>query len=179
MEHLHSDREEGFRVILLSSRLKHGWLCWETLIYRRAGEILRSIFLGQEKNWAQALLHHCPDGAGFEYGRIQGHRLNCNAWAKFNTYKLQNAMSVTAGVVIIGLMTILIMPYQEKLAFNVLHKLPLPEPRKRTNISLFDRNTFSTKHKRAFMFGALTIVIWLINSIENAIECTSLGKARK
>ena len=148
----------------------------------RAGEILRSIFLGQVRGLgtsfvlATALTERALDVVALVI-------IGSTAMLGQSSIpiELQNAMRVTASAGIIGLMTILIMPYQEKLAFNVLHKLPLPEKFQGTlseQISRFLIGIRSLQNsKRAFMFGALTIVIWLVDSIANVIGVHIIGQS--
>jgi len=148
----------------------------------RAGEILRSIFLGQEKGLgisfvlATALTERALDVIALV---IIGSIAMLGQGSM--PVELQSAMRVTASVGIIGLGVILVMPYQKKLVFSVLYRLPLPEKLKATlneQISRFLIGMQSLQNTKRFTtFTALTIIIWFVDAIVNVIGVHIIGQS--
>ena len=148
----------------------------------RSGEILRSVFLGREKQLgvsfvlATALTERALDVIALVIiGSIAMLRQSSIP------SELQNAVRVTAGIGAIGLIVILIMPYQEKLAFKVLYRLPLPEKFQAIlseQISRFLIGMRSLQNTKRFTtFTALTIIIWFVDAITNVIGVHIIGKS--
>lgn len=140
----------------------------------RAGEILRSAFLGREKGLgvsfvlATALTERILDVVALVViGSIA--ILGQSSLPS----QLQIAMRVTALVGALGLIVILVIPYQEKLASKFLHNLPLHE-KFRTRLSeqvtrfLIGMRSLQSP-KRLITFIALTIVVWFVDAIANVI----------
>ncbi len=147
----------------------------------RAGEILRSAFLGREKGLgtsfvlATALTERALDVVALVIiGSIA--ILDQSSLPS----QFQNAVRVMTGAGIIGLIFILIMPYQQKLFFKVLHVFPLPEKFKTAlgeQISRFMIGMRSLQNpKRAISFAMLTIVIWFVDAITNVIGVRIIGQ---
>ena len=147
----------------------------------RAGELLRSVFLGQEKGLgvsfvlATALTERALDVVAlFIIGSIailgQGSI----------PAELQNAVWATAIVGIAALFVILVMPSQKNLITQVLYRFPVPEKIRRMlteQISRFLIGLGSLQSPRRFMsFTALTIVIWLVDAIANVIGVHIIGQ---
>ncbi len=147
----------------------------------RAGELLRSVFLGRQKGLgvsfvlATALAERALDAmalviigsiAMFEQSQIPP--------------QFQNAVRMTASLGVIALMTILVMPHQEKLAFSVLNKLPLPSQFRVLLVEQVSRFLIGMRSlqniKRLFAFIALTIVIWSVDAVANVIGVHIIGQ---
>lgn len=147
----------------------------------RAGEILRSVFLGREKGLgvsfvlATALIERALDVIALVI-------IGSTAMLGQSSIpsELQNAMRVTAGIGVIGLIFILVMPYQEKLSFSVLNKLPLPDKFRAMlseQISRFLIGMRSLQNaKRLITFIALTIIIWFVDALANVIGVHIIGQ---
>jgi glycosyltransferase 2 family protein len=147
----------------------------------RAGEILRSVFLGREKQLgvsfvlATALTERILDVIALVIiGSVA--ILGQNSIPS----ELQNAVWVTAGIGVTGLIFILVMPYQEKLVFSVLNKLPLHNKFRvmlNEQISRFLIGMRSLQNaKRLISFIALTIIIWLVDALINVISVHIIGQ---
>jgi uncharacterized protein (TIRG00374 family) len=148
----------------------------------RAGEILRSIFLGQEKGLgisfvlATALTERALDVIALVIiGSIS--MLGQSSIPS----QLQNALRATASIGIIGLIFILIMPHQEQLVFKILNIFPLPEKLRVVLIEQTSRFLIGMRSlqnaKRAITFTALTIIIWFVDAIANVIGVHIIGQS--
>ena len=147
----------------------------------RAGEIIRSVFLGREKGLgvsfvlATALTERALDVIALVIiGSI------AMLGQSSIPFELQSAVRVTAGIGVIGLIFILIMPHQEKLVFSVLNKFPLPDKFRGVfdeQISRFLIGMRSIQNvKRLITFIALTIIIWFVDAIANVIGVHIIGQ---
>jgi len=147
----------------------------------RAGEILRSVFLGREKQLgvsfvlATALTERALDVIALVIiGSI------AMLGQSSIPLELQNAVWVTTSIGVTGLIFILVMPYQEKFVFSVLNKLPLPNRFRvmlNEQISRFLIGMRSLQNtKRLTSFIALTIIIWLVDALINVISVHIIGQ---
>ncbi len=151
------------------------------LLPARAGEVLRSVFLGQEKGLgvsfvlATALTERALDVIALVIiGSIA--MLGQSSISS----ELQNAVRVTASVGGLGLIFILVLPYQEKLAFNIIYKLPVSDKFQvilGKQISRFLIGMRSLQNmKRLIAFIALTSIIWFVDAIANVIGVHIIGQ---
>ena len=154
----------------------------------RAGELIRSAFLGREKGLgvsfvlATALAERALDlialviiGSLAMLGQTQ------------IPAEVRNAVRVTALLGAMGLVIILLMPSQEKLILKVLNILPMPNKLRivlHEQISRFLVGMRSLQNmRRMISFAALTVVIWLVDALANVIgvhiinQSLSLGQA--
>ena len=147
----------------------------------RAGELMRSAFLGREKGLgvsfvlATALTERSLDVVALVIiGSI------AIIGQSSISAELQNAVRVTAIVGIVALLAILIMPHQKDLITKVLHIFPVPEKIRTMlteQISRFLIGLSSLQNPRRFIgFTALTIVIWLVDAIGNVIGVRIIGQ---
>ncbi|HUH97396.1 MAG TPA: lysylphosphatidylglycerol synthase transmembrane domain-containing protein, partial [Anaerolineales bacterium] len=147
----------------------------------RAGEILRSVFLGRERGLgvsfvlATALTERALDVIALVIiGSIAV--LTQNAIPM----ELKNAVRVTAAVGVAGLILILALPHQERLALGLAGKLPLGEKFRAMlteQISRFLIGMRSLQNaKRSLTFITLTIIIWLVDAIANVIGVRIIGQ---
>jgi glycosyltransferase 2 family protein len=147
----------------------------------RAGELLRSVFLGREKGLgvsfvlATALTERALDVIALVIiGSI------AMLGQSSISAELQNAVRVTAIVGIVALLAILVMPHQKDLITKVLHTFRVPEKiltMLTEQISRFLIGLSSLKNPRRFIgFTALTIVIWLVDAIGNVIGVHIIGQ---
>jgi len=148
----------------------------------RAGELLRSAFLGREKGL----------GVSFVLATaLTGRALDVVALVIIGSLallgqgaippELQNAVRITALIGLVGLVIILVMPHQEKLAFKILGKLPLSEKLQTVlskQLSRFLTGMRSLQNtKRLITFITLTIVIWLVDALANVIGVHIIGQS--
>jgi len=148
----------------------------------RAGELLRSVFLGQEKGLgvsfvlATALTERALDVVALVIiGSI------ATLGQSSVPVELQNAVRVTAIAGIVALLFILVMPSQKRLVFRVLDKFTLPEKFRMVlaeQISRFLTGLGSLQnHPRFISFAALTIIIWLVDAIGNVVSVHIIGES--
>lgn len=148
----------------------------------RAGELLRSVFLGQEKGLGTSfVLATAVTERALDFISLIIIGSIAILGQSSQPTQLQNAVRAAASIGIIGLLFILIMPHQEQLLFRVFNKVPLPEKIQALlaeQISRFLVGMGSLQNTKRFLtFTALTVVIWLVDAISNVVGVHIIGQS--
>lgn len=140
----------------------------------RAGELLRSAFLGQKSGLgtslilATALIERVLDTIAL----VLIGSICLLALGNVPTI-LADAVRVMALVGILGLVVIVVVPFQEELFQRILFRLPLPAVLSSTASTFMERFFIGMRSlrnvRRLGLFVLLTLIIWLVDGIGNMI----------
>lgn len=153
-----------------------------TFLPARAGELVRSAFLGQKTELgtsfvlATALIERVLDVAALVLiGSI------CLLGQPNVPAALLDAVRVMALASVVGLMVILIVPFQEQFFLSALNKIPLPAAVAQRISDILKRFLVGMRSMRSIrrmgLFVGLTLAIWLIDGIGNVIGAQIISQS--